>query len=147
MKAILPEFKLVYKTNEEIVKEKINSPQTCAEVLKRMFDKDTIEYSEEAILLILNRANETIGWYKISAGGTAAVIMDVKKIFAVALKAGGHSIILAHNHPSGNLTPSNEDIEFTKKVKQAGEILDIQLLDHLIITKNDYCSIFANGYI
>lgn len=147
MKAYLPELKLVYKTREDFVKEKISSPSDCSKVLRKMFDADTIEYCEEAILLLLNRANETIGFLKISSGGTAGVMMDQKIIFATALKGGASAIIVAHNHPSGNLTPSQQDIDVTRKLVKCGEFMDLPILDHLIITKESYFSFQENGLI
>jgi len=101
---------------------------------------ERMEYVEEAYLLILNRANKILGFTKISVGGTIGTIVDVKLIFHAALKANACSIILAHNHPSGNINPSDEDKELTKKVAGAGKLLDIQLLDHIIITKESYFS-------
>jgi DNA repair protein RadC len=99
-----------------------------------------IDRLEEFIILCLNRANKVLGYSKISQGGLAGTVADPKVIFQVALKANACSIILAHNHPSGNLKPSENDISLTKKLKNAGEFLDLTVLDHLIITSEGYYS-------
>lgn len=147
MKAYLPELKLVYKTREDIVKEKIKHSGDCATILRKMFDSDTIEYSEEVILLLLNRNNETIGFLKISSGGLDNCVIDTRMIFATALKAGANAIIVSHNHPSGNLKPSDPDLKITRKLVEASKILDIGFLDHIIITKTSHFSFSDNNLI
>jgi DNA repair protein RadC len=145
-KSNLPEITIKYKTGEQ-KKSKISSSKDCYNVLKDLFNTDTIEYCEEMILILLNRNNATLGWYKVSQGGISGTICDPKIIFTVALQTGASSIILAHNHPSGNLTPSQSDINLTKKIKEAGKILDISVLDHLIVSSNGYKSLADDGYI
>lgn len=109
---------------------------------------DLIEYQEEFNILLLNRANKVLGLYNVSKGSSCGTVVDAKIVFVAALKANATSIILAHNHPSGNLQPSHQDIELTKKLKKCGEILDIQVLDHLILTPNDgYFSFSDEGLI
>jgi DNA repair protein RadC len=98
-------------------------------------------------MITLNRANEVISVDKLSSGGTSGVIVDSKVVFTIALKLTGHSIILAHNHPSGNLKPSNEDIEVTRKLQKGGDILDIRVLDHIILSDIGYLSMADEGYI
>ena len=89
---------------------------------------------ESFYVMFLNKANKVKGISLISIGGIDGTIADMKIIFAIALKTLSSSIILAHNHPSGNLNPSNMDRSLTKKAKEAGEILGIKVLDHLIVT-------------
>ena len=96
-------------------------------------------------MLLLNRANKVLGYVKLSSGGTSQTIIDIKLVFHAALKANAHSIILAHNHPSGSLSPSKSDISLTKEVGSAGKILNIELLDHLIITEEGYLSFADEG--
>jgi len=105
-----------------------------------------IERLEEFVILCLNRANKVLGFSKISSGGISGTVADPKVIFQVALKANSSSIILAHNHPSGNIKPSDNDIQLTKKLKKAGEFLELNVLDHLIITTDSYFS-FADESI
>lgn len=95
---------------------------------------------EEFWLLLLSRANKVIAKELISKGGLSGTIADPKIIFHIALQHQASSVILAHNHPSNNLKPSQEDINLTKKLLQAGKILDIGVLDHLIITDKGYFS-------
>jgi DNA repair protein RadC len=101
---------------------------------------------EEFWILLLNRANKVIGKEKISAGGVSGTVVDAKIIFRKTLEvAPASSIILCHNHPSGNRNPSQADIDLTKKLKDAGEKLDILVLDHLIIAEDSYYSFADEG--
>lgn len=101
---------------------------------------------EEFWIILLNRANKVIGKEQISAGGVSGTVVDAKIIFRKALEvAPASSIILCHNHPSGNRNPSQADIDLTKKLKKAGETLDILVLDHLIIAENSYYSFADEG--
>lgn len=99
---------------------------------------------EEFWILLLNRANRIIQSINISKGGVAGTVVDAKIIFKKALEHGASSIILAHNHPSGNAQPSQADIDITKKLKTAGKTLDISVLDHLIIAQNNKYYSFAD---
>lgn len=103
---------------------------------------DHVEYF---YVLYLNRSNKLLGVHQVSKGGFTGTVIDVRVIFQVALKACATSIIAAHNHPSGNLTPSDADIQITRKIRDAGKILDIQLLDHIIVTSESYHSLADNG--
>lgn len=97
--------------------------------------------------MLLNRANKVIGILKLSTGGTSATIAEPKLVFASSILSNASSIILAHNHPSGNLTPSQADIDLTKKLKEAGKFLEIPVLDHLIVTSEGYYSFADEGLI
>ncbi len=108
---------------------------------------DKIQYIEEMYILLLNRANKVLGFAKISIGGTTGTVVDTKVIFQTALKANANSIILCHNHPSGNLQPSDADIKITKNIKEAGKVLEIHLVDHIIITDEGYYSFADEGMI
>ena len=109
-------------------------------VLRYVWDERTIELYESFKVILLNRNNRLLGVISLSEGGMAGTVVDIRLIFAVALKTAAHSIIIAHNHPSGNLNPSDSDIMFTNKISEAGKILDIMLLDHIILTKDTYYS-------
>lgn len=101
---------------------------------------------EEFWIILLNRANKVIGKEQISSGGIAGTVVDAKIIFRRALEKGpACSIILVHNHPSGNLKPSQADINITKKLRKAGENVDINVLDHLIIAGQAYYSFADDG--
>lgn len=113
----------------------------------REFYSDDIEIFESAFILLLNRANKTIGYAKISQGGIAGTVIDVKLICKYVVDSLASGVILCHNHPSGNLQPSNQDKEITIKVKQALGLLDSILLDHIILTKESYTSLKDEGII
>jgi DNA repair protein RadC len=139
----LAEVKVSYKCNlKEVVK--ITNSTDAFKLLYQLFDTDTIDLKEEFFLLLLNRANCALGWFKLSSGGTSYTAVDVKIIFILALLTNACNIILCHNHPSKNLKPSEMDISLTKKVKEAGKLLDITVLDHLIITSDGTYFDFAD---
>jgi len=101
---------------------------------------------EEFWILLLNRSNYVVGREQISVGGVTGTVVDAKMVFRKALeKPGITSIILCHNHPSGNLQPSNQDIVLTKKLKQAGTVLDLTIFDHLIVSERGYYSFADEG--
>jgi len=112
-----------------------------------IFPQDTICLQEQFIVLYLNRANKVIGSYQLSKGGITGTIADVRLILSVALKTLATGLILAHNHPSGNLTPSDSDINLTKKIKQSAKLMDIELLDHIIISNEGYFSFIDDGIL
>jgi len=125
-------------------KEKITSSRDIFEVLHPLLaDKP----HEEFWILMLNRANKVIDKMFISSGGLTGTVADVRMIFNHAIKSHATSIVLSHNHPSGNLSPSQSDIDLTKKMVRAGETLDIKVLDHLIIGENQYYSFADEGMI
>lgn len=126
---------------------KITSSNDAYELSKQLFDSNTIEWLEEMILVCLNRTNRVIGYYSVSRGGVSGTVCDPKVVFCTALKVSASGIILMHNHPSGNLQPSAADLHVTKKIKSAGELLDIKLLDHLIVTDEGYYSMSDEGAI
>ncbi len=118
-----------------------------AEKQFRAIWSDRLQYIEEMYLMLLNRANRVLGYSKISLGGTSGTIVDTKVVFQTALKSNASSIILCHNHPSGNLKPSEADQKITKSLKEAGKIMDIVLIDHLIITDEGYFSFADEGIL
>jgi len=123
----------------------VSTSQEVYSILFNNWDLDKIELLEQFKILLLNRANKVIGIYEVSSGGMTGTVADPKLIFSTALKACASSIILSHNHPSGNLKPSESDIALTHKLRQAGSFLDIAVLDHLIITSEGYCSFADEG--
>ena len=116
---------------------KVTGPQDAFEIFYRAWDPAKIELQEAFKLLLLNRGNRVLGLVHLSTGGMAGAITDPKLVFAAALKAAAPGVILAHNHPSGTLRPSQADINITRKLKRGGKLLDIEVLDHLIITPHD----------
>lgn len=116
-----------------------------AEAVLRPFFEDIIEHMERMVVICINRVNEVLGIMEVSEGGTAGTVADPKVIFQVALKMNAHGLFLAHNHPSGNKSASKADLELTKRVKEAGRLLEIQVFDHLILTKESYFSFADEG--
>jgi DNA repair protein RadC len=102
---------------------------------------------EEFWILFLNRSNRVINRMKLSQGGISGTVTDVRMIMKKAIENLASGIIVCHNHPSGNLNPSESDSRITQKIKEAGNLMDIQLLDHLIICEKDYYSFADNGLL
>jgi DNA repair protein RadC len=138
------EIKVAYSTSDT-PKVKIKSGDDAYDVLLASWDLDTIELQEEFKILLLNRANEVLGIYPLSKGGITGTVVDQRLIFAVALKCNATGIIMCHNHPSGKLLPSEADITLTKSIGKCADLLEINLLDHLIITKNGFYSFSNEG--
>ena len=135
----IKEIKLSYSMNE-VENIKITDSNSAYKILINNWDMDTIELQEEFKVLLLNRANHVLGIYPLSKGGVSGTIVDVKLLLASAIKANASGIIIAHNHPSGNLKPSESDIRLTRKINEAAKLLDLNLLDHIIVTKCSYYS-------
>lgn len=125
---------------------KITDSKLAADFI-RQFWGDDIEIFESFYLLMLNMNNVTIGYAKISQGGIAGTVVDVRLICKYAVDSLCSSVIVAHNHPSGNLNPSSQDIDITNKLKQALQLLDIKLIEHIILTKDAYYSFADEGRI
>lgn len=142
------EIQLSYKPQiKASLRPRITSSKDAEGILRRRWNDDTLDLSESFMIMLLNRANKVLGIYEVSSGGIAGTIADPKLIFGCALKAAASGIILAHNHPSGNLCPSQADIELTKKLKEGGKFLEIQVLDHIILTSEYYYSFADEGLI
>ena len=123
---------------------KVSSSDTAHNVFRSHW-KDDIKHVESFYILLLNRANRAVGIKHISTGGLAGTVADPKVIMQTALKANASSVILCHNHPSDSIKPSQNDIDLTEKLKSAGDLLDIQVLDHLILGWESYYSFADEG--
>ena len=140
------EIKVSY-SNTNLERIKITNSQIIYEVIMKYWSLDIIEYQEEVKVILLNRANVVLGIYELSKGGISGTVVDVRIILGVALKCNASSIVLVHNHPSGNLKPSEPDKDITSKVKEACRILEVPLLDHLIISRYGYFSFADSGIL
>lgn len=144
---IIPELALSVSLNKNVILEELpiikNTIDTVL-ILRELYTKDTFLWKEEVILLCLNMNRQIIGYHKVSLGGMTSSVLDVRTIFTVAIQSLAVAIIITHNHPSGNKNPSTQDIQITEQIKKAGDILNIPLLDHIIITQNDYFSFKSN---
>jgi DNA repair protein RadC len=138
------EIQLIYKSKVKAsLRPKITSPGVAADVFRKYWDTDKIDFIEQFKVLLLNRSKRVIGMYEMSTGSTTGTIYDPKLVFVSALKANAHGLIVAHNHPSGSLKPSQADIALTDQLREWGDFLQIPLLDHIILTSESYFS-FAN---
>ncbi|MEO6882513.1 MAG: DNA repair protein RadC [Bacteroidia bacterium] len=122
-------------------REKITSSKDVYDYFSHLSDLP----NEEFWILLLNRSNKIIGKQNISKGGIAGTVVDAKIIFKHAIDQLAESIILCHNHPSGNLQPSKEDIFITKKISDAGKLVDVKVLDHIIVAETGYYSFADEG--
>lgn len=144
------EVKLSYKS-----KFKNQQKVTCSEDAYRYmlstYKKGTICYKEYFKVLFLNQANQILGYTFISEGGLTETIADIRLIFQAALLTNSVALILAHNHPSGNLKPSpediTEDIRLTKQVREASNFMRIKILDHIILSDTEYYSFADEGML
>ncbi|WP_299219770.1 JAB domain-containing protein [uncultured Aquimarina sp.] len=140
----IPEIKITFIRKRK-VEGKIGSARDVATTLSKFYTKNTIEVREQFFVLYLDNSNKVLGYHTHSVGGIKGSVVDIRILFSVALKSLATSIIIAHNHPSGALKPSTSDIQITSKIKRAGELLDIQLLDHIILTKESFYSFAEEG--
>jgi DNA repair protein RadC len=148
MKYLLPEFKITLKNKGKASEAKtVNSSDDAAEVARLCFDSEKMEWVEEFVVITLNRANRVVGFFKVSSGGVSGTVADPKVIFQLALLSNASGLILAHNHPSGNLKPSAQDLTLTEKIKGAGKLLDISIIDHIIVTAESSYSFADEGIL
>lgn len=143
---IVSEIDLIYKTKVKSSQRPLITSSRCAyTLLKDCWDPGKIEFLEQFKVLLLNQSNSVLGIYEASSGGIAGTVVDIRLLFAAALKASAVGIIISHNHPSGKTSPSEADKSITRKIAQAGELLDIKLLDHVIVTSENYYSFADEG--
>lgn len=141
------EISLKYGSYISVPKEKISNSSDAADFLRKAMDPDLLNGQEMFLMMCLNRDNKVIAYSHCFTGGTTSVVVDPKVVFRTALLSGATSIIVGHNHPSGNLRPSDEDCRMTKKLVDAGKALTLQVLDHLIITESGHYSFAEDGQI
>ncbi|MBN7816888.1 JAB domain-containing protein [Algoriphagus pacificus] len=145
---IVAEIQLSYSNRVKTSQRpKVTCSRQVYEVLVESWDKGSLDFVEHFKVMLLNRANRVLGMVTISTGGTAGTVVDIKLILATAIKANASSMILSHNHPSGNLMPSEQDKRLTNRVKDAGKLLDIPVLDHVIVTSEGYFSFADEGVL
>jgi DNA repair protein RadC len=130
---------------EKVVRQ--NKIGSSRDVYDLLVPELTDNYYEAFYVILLDRANKVIRKLNISSGGVAGTVVDPKKIFKMALDHNASSVILAHNHPSNNLKPSDNDVKLTKKLQEAGKALDIPVLDHIIVGNDNYFSFADEGLL
>jgi DNA repair protein RadC len=142
------EVELIYKSKVKASERPhITSSLDAYNVIKPLWDEDKIDLMEQFKVLFMNRANKILCLYNLSSGGITGTVADPRLIYAAALKINAVSLILCHNHPSGNLKPSEADIDLTRKIKTAGSYFDMKVFDHLIITSETYFSFSDEGLL
>lgn len=135
----------VYRKIPSNEMHQINSSKSVVDFVRPNWE--CLDYVETMKAVYMNRSNKIIGTKIISTGGIESVLVDVRVVFQAALLCNASSLILVHNHPSGNLIPSDGDIRITRKVKEAGLIMDIKLLDHIIISDVGFYSFADEGQL
>jgi DNA repair protein RadC len=141
----LPRFELT-SVQTDFPRIKIQSSEAAANFIRRFYTGD-IDIFESAFVLLLNSQNMSIGYAKLSQGGIQGTVMDPRLVAHYAVKCLASAVIIAHNHPSGALKPSEADLNLTKKINSGLDLLDIKLLDHVIITGEGYYSLADNGQL
>src|SRR5690606_20132325 len=127
--------------------DEFTSSKRIAAFLRSVWDKDRLHYQESFYVLYFAHGMKLTGFFKVADGTIDSVPVDMKMMFTNALLSGSHNIILAHNHPSGTLKPSTADIHMTRKAEEAGKLLDIRVLDHIILTPENYYSFRDDGLL
>ena len=145
----ISEVRLVYRTKVKALERlQIKCSKDALDIFMENWDLDSIEHIGEFKLLLMNRSNAVLGILSISNDGLSGTFTDARLIFQVAIKANASGIIVCHNHPSGNLNPCESDTKITYKIKETSSLMDIQLLDHLILTMyGSYYSFADNGLL
>ena len=123
----------------------IKSSKDAANILQSVWNQNTIALQESFAVLLLNNSNYVKGIYKLSTGGVSATLVDIRLLFAVALKSVTTALVLAHNHPTGRMDPSNLDKQLTKRIVDAAAYFDIKVLDHIILSPFDEYYSFADS--
>lgn len=142
-----PKVRIVYsKKLKASERPKISSSTDVVNLLRELWSSQ-IEVREEFLVLLMDRDNRVLGYQVLSKGGMSGTVVDTRLMLSMALESLATSIIIAHNHPSGSLKPSTQDINITKKVKESGKTMDIQVLDHIIITKESHFSFADEGIL
>ena len=143
----ISEVKLIYRTKVKASQRpQVKTSKDAFDLFMEHWDLDSIEHIEEFKLMLLTRSNKVLGIASISKGGINGTVTDVRIILQYAIKANASGIIICHNHPSGNVQPSESDLSLTKKIKEAAGLMDVQLLDHLIIIpEGRYYSVADEG--
>lgn len=140
------EIQVTYHPNK-MSETKLTISSDVVKIIRTIWDNRILEMQEEVKILFVNSSNTVIGFYSLSKGGITSSLVDIRLILSVALKCLATGLILVHNHPSGNLSPSSSDLAIVKKLKAACKLLDIALLDSIIITKESYISFNDEGLL
>ena len=147
VKSLAPEVKLRILRGKKVNTIKIKSAKDSIDILRKYITPAKVQTQEFMVAMYLNNNNNVLAVYQFGMGGFTGTVMDIRLLMAAALKLGATSIILCHNHPSGNLTPSQADKDITREVVKVANIHHIKLLDHIILTKESYFSFAEQGIL
>lgn len=141
------EYKLTTKKVESKYRStKISNSNDVVEYARNFYHED-INIYESSFIILLDRGNKILGWAKISQGGVAGTVIDIKIVLKYVIDAMASAFVLIHNHPSGRTAPSKQDIKLTNDCKEITNLMDCRLLDHIILTEDNYCSMADQGII
>ena len=149
----LAELKVTYKrarkkdTRQGKMPWVVRSPAKVGEYLRTLWDDDTIDLREEFVVLCLDTSNTVLGWVKLHTGGLDSSQVDPRLVFGVALQTASAAIVVAHNHPSGSVEPSEADHVVTKRLAEGAKLLGIRFLDHLIVNREGLFSFAQSGLL
>jgi len=148
MEPVIPKITLSYTPKVKMsLLPKVISSSDAYRLFLYVWDKDRICHIEEFKVMLLNRASRVLGICTLTRGTSCATLIDIRNLFACALLANACAVICCHNHPSGSLQPSRTDEEISRKLKEGGRLLDIQVIDHLIISPEGYYSFGDEGIL
>lgn len=147
VKSLAPEVKLRILRGKKVNTIKIKSAKDSIDILRKYITPAKVQTQEFMVAMYLNNNNNVLAVYQFGMGGFTGTVMDIRLLMAAALKLGAVAIILCHNHPSGNLTPSQADKDITREVVKVANIHHIKLLDHIILTKESYFSFAEQGIL
>ena len=147
VKELAPEVKIRLLRGKKVSKNKITGSATAIEILRKFITRSKIETQEFAVAIFINNNSNVLAVYQFGMGGITSTVMDIRLLFAAALKLGATGIILCHNHPSGQLQPSNADLSVTKDIVKVANMHSMNVVDHIILTKDGYYSFAENGIL
>lgn len=144
--SVINEISIQYK-RQQFSERRITSAEDAERIAREVYAQtdSQINVKEYFFVLLLNRANRVVAYYKLSEGGLCGTVADVRLAFSVALKCLATNIIIVHNHPSGNWEPSDADKALTKKFRVVGDVMEIPVTDHIILTDVEFYSFAENG--
>lgn len=142
------EIELIYRNKARAENRPLlNSSKAAYELLINNWNMNKIDLVEQFKIVLLDRRNRCLGISEVSSGGMTSCVVDAKVVFGTAIKAKATGIIMAHNHPSGNIAPSESDKSLTKTFIQAGKVLELPVIDHIIVTRDGYTSFADEGLL
>ena len=146
-KSTIHEVKIAYTRPVITEMHQVKSSADAAKLFREFANGRSLDYKEYFFVMLLSRNNRVLGISEISVGSTTATAINVKEVFQLVLKSNACNIVLCHNHPSGNLQPSEQDKAVTKRIALFADLLDVSVLDHLILTTEGYLSMADEGFM